>query len=102
MIGQNRAKRANFQGSPLFSSYVQHKTINLLSLCQFDAGMLAEGKGHETHVYVIRDFSTEVCCFLSLFHVSCLPPSFYDLSGVETQSIRTSNGGGRSPRNWRE
>ena len=91
-----------FEEVLFFQATYNIKTINLLSLCQFDAGMLAEGKGHETHVYVIRDFSTEVCCFLSLFHVSCLPPSFYDLSGVETQSIRTSNGGGRSPRNWRE
>ena len=26
------------------------KTINSLSVCQFDSGMLAEGKGHETDV----------------------------------------------------
>ena len=28
----------------------EKQTINLLSLRQFDAGMLAEGKGHETDV----------------------------------------------------
>ena len=41
LIEHNRTKCANFRGSPLFPSYVQHKkrkTNNWLSLCQFDVG----------------------------------------------------------------
>ena len=52
-MDQNRTKCANFWGSPLFPSYIQHKNrkaINSLSLYQFDAGMLVEVKGYETDV----------------------------------------------------
>ena len=59
LIGHNRTKCANFRGSPLFPSYVQHKkrktnnqstspvsvwcwlacvSLTLVSLCQFDVG----------------------------------------------------------------
>ena len=44
LIGQNRTKCANFQGSPfskLRTTLKQKKTNNSLSLCQLDAGMLA-------------------------------------------------------------
>ena len=47
---QNRTKRANFQGSPLFQATYNNTTenrLNQLILCQFDARRLVEGKGHE-------------------------------------------------------
>ena len=47
LMGQNRKKRANFQGSPLFQATYNIKTNNLLCLCQLDAGRLAEGKHAE-------------------------------------------------------
>ena len=52
LIGQNRTKHAHFSGSPLFQATYNIKTdkqtINSLSLCQLDAGRLAEGKVNET------------------------------------------------------
>ena len=51
LIVRNRTKRAHFRGSPLFSSYVQHKNRKKkiqLFLCQLDGWRVAEGKGHET------------------------------------------------------
>ena len=48
--GQNMAKCVNFQGVLFFQAtyYIksEKQTINSLSLCQFDAEMLAEEKGH--------------------------------------------------------
>ena len=43
LIGQDKTKCANFRGSPLFRSYVQHKNkqaISLLIFCQLGAWML--------------------------------------------------------------
>ena len=52
MIRQNRTKRAKFRGTPLFqvtyNMKTEKQTINLLNLCQLDAGRLEEGKGHDT------------------------------------------------------
>ena len=48
LAGQDKTNCANFRGSPLFRSYVQHKnqqTINSLFFCQLDAWILAEGEG---------------------------------------------------------
>ena len=48
----NWTKHANSQGSPLFKDTygikTEKQTINSLSLCQLDAGRLAEGKVNET------------------------------------------------------
>ena len=52
LIGQNKSKRTNFRGSPLFQATYNIKkekqTISWFSLCQLDARRLAEGKGHGT------------------------------------------------------
>ena len=52
-------KTCNFRGSPLFLSYIQHKKVKTLSslrLCQFEAGMLAEGKGQQLNTRTAHHF----------------------------------------------
>ena len=66
MIGQNRTKCAHFRGSLLFQATYnikknilqkkkkkEEKTINSLSLCQLDAGRLAEAKATEKYIKLI-------------------------------------------------
>ena len=52
LIGRNRTKWANFQGSPLFQATynikTEKQTINSFYLVSVRCGRLAEGKGHKT------------------------------------------------------
>ena len=55
LIGRNRTKWANFQGSPLFQATYNIKTEKqTMQLVSVGCGRLAEGKGHETLFWVSR------------------------------------------------
>ena len=58
-----------------YNRKTEKQTINSLSLCQFDTGMLAEGKGHETDMIKQRawlkslerrTFWKKIACFVLL------------------------------------
>ena len=84
LIRRIRTKRANFR-EVLFSSEVQHKNrrkkqqqlIHLI-LCQLDAGRLANGKGHETHVSRRHKINWINCLFVFVGSLKKrTPPKMY-------------------------